>query len=113
MHVGCSGHIAAFVRGAPLAPQRAAQGPAGEMKISTSTVAALFSKMALKPLASLNKESRPLSLAIVAHGVSLLFLPLAITAFYFSLAIIAFGAFGLIVHCRLGKMDKRSLESAI
>ena len=44
-----------------------------------------------------------------------MFLPLAITAFggpegYFSLAIIAFGAFGLIVpkdDCRLGRMDKR------
>ena len=48
-----------------------------------------------------------------------MFLPLAITAFggtegFFSLAIIAFGAFGFIVpkydSC-LGRMDKRSLDS--
>ena len=50
-----------------------------------------------------------------------MFLPLAITAFggpegYFSLAIIAFGAFGFIVpkyyYC-LGEMDKRSLDYLI
>ena len=55
----------------------------------------------------------------MAFGVCPLFLPLAITAFggpggYFSLAIIAFGAFESIVpkyDYRLGKMDKRSLDS--
>ena len=54
-------------------------------------------------------------------GVFLLFLPLAITAFgspegYFSLAIMAFGAFEFIVpnyYCRLGKMGMRSLDSLI
>ena len=51
----------------------------------------------------------------------MLFLPLAITACggpegCFSLAIIAFGAFGLIVpkyYYHLGKIDKRSLGSLI
>ena len=50
-----------------------------------------------------------------------MFLPLAISAFggaegYFSLAMIAFGAFGFVVpryYCRLGKMAKRSLDSLI
>ena len=50
-----------------------------------------------------------------------LFLPLAITAFggpegYSRLALIAFGAFGFFVpkyYYRLGKMDKRSLDSFI
>ena len=49
----------------------------------------------------------------MAFGVFPLFLPLAITPFggpegYFSLAIIAFGAFGLSVPkylCRLGKIE--------
>ena len=57
----------------------------------------------------------------MAFRVCPLFLPLAITAFrgpegYFSLAIMAFGAFGVIVpkyYDRLGKMDKRSLDSLI
>ena len=56
-----------------------------------------------------------------AFGVFPLFLSLAITAFgapggYFSLAIIAFGAFRPIVpkySYRLGRMDKRSLDSLI
>ena len=56
-----------------------------------------------------------------AFEVSPLFLPLAITAFrgpqgHSSLAIIAFGAFESIVpksYCRLGKLDKRSLDSLI
>ena len=58
---------------------------------------------------------------MIAFGVLPLFLPLAITAFggpegSFSLAIIAFGPFGFIVpkyYYRLGKMDKRSLDSLI
>ena len=57
----------------------------------------------------------------MAFGVSPLFRPLAITAFggpegYFSLAIIAFGAFGFIVpkyYYRLGEMEKRGLDSLI
>ena len=57
----------------------------------------------------------------MALGVFPLFLPSTITASggpeaYFSLAIKAFGAFELIVFkykCRLGKMDKRSLDSLI
>ena len=56
----------------------------------------------------------------IAFGAFPLLLLSAITAFggpgaYFSLAIIAFGAFGSIVpeyYCRLGKMDRRSLEAA-
>ena len=54
-------------------------------------------------------------MATIAFGVFPLFLLLAITAFggpegYFSLAIIALGAFGFIVpkkYYRLGEMDKR------
>ena len=54
----------------------------------------------------------------LAFGGVPLFLPLAITAFggregYFSLAIIAFRAFGFIVrkyYYRQGRMDKRSLR---
>ena len=50
-----------------------------------------------------------------------MFLPLAITAFeghegYFTLAIIVFEGFGFIppkYYYRLGKMDKRSLDSLI
>ena len=57
----------------------------------------------------------------MAFGVYPLFLPLAITAFggpegCFTLAIIAFGALRFIVpkyYYRLGKMDKRSLDSLI
>ena len=69
---------------------------------------------ALKTLTSLNKEVRQFFLGDnLAFGVFPLFFPLAITAFggpegSFSLAIIAFGAFGFIVpkhYCRLGKMD--------
>ena len=64
---------------------------------------------------------RPLFLGDKACGVFPQSLPFAITAFgalegYVSLAIIAFGAFGLIVikyYHRLGKMDKRSLDSLI
>ena len=59
--------------------------------------------------------------AFSAFGVFPLFLPLAIAAFggpegYFCLAIKAFGAFQFIVpkyYYRLGKMDKRSLDSLI
>ena len=58
---------------------------------------------------------------MIAFGVFPLFLPLAITAFggpegYFSLAIIVFGAIKFIVpkyYYRLGKMDKRGLDSLI
>ena len=75
----------------------------------------------LKTLTSLNKESRPFFQATIALGVFPLFLPLAITAFggpegYFSLAIIAFGAFGFLIpkcYYRLGNMDKRSLDSLV
>ena len=57
----------------------------------------------------------------MAFGAFPLFLPLAITAFggpegYFGLAITAFGAFGFSVpkyYYRLGKMDKRSLDSLV
>ena len=57
----------------------------------------------------------------MAFGVFPLFPPLAITAFggpggYFNLAIIAFGAFEHIFPTyfyRVGKMDKRSLDSLI
>ena len=78
----------------------------------------------LNGLTSLNKEVRPFFLSDNSIW-SLPSLskkdPLAITAFggpegYFSLAIIAFGAFGLIVpkhYYRLGKMGKRSLDSLI
>ena len=73
----------------------------------------------LKTLASLNKDVRPFFLGDNRVWSFPSFLPLAITAFggpegYFSLAIIAFGAFGFIVfkyYFRLGKMDKRSLDS--
>ena len=67
-------------------------------------------------------ESRPFfPLATIAFGVFILFLPFAITVFrgpegYFSVAILAFGAFELIVpkqYYRLGKMDKRRLDSLI
>ena len=73
----------------------------------------------LKTPTSLNKESRPFFLGDNrAFGVYALFLPLTITAYeapesYFGLAIIAFGAFQLIVTkycCRLGKKNKRSLD---
>ena len=75
----------------------------------------------LKALTSLNKESRPFFQGDNSIWSSPLFLPLAIAAFggpqeYSSLAIIAFGAFESIVpksYCRLGKMDKRSLDSLI
>ena len=67
----------------------------------------------LKTLTSLNKEVGPFSQATIAFGVVPLFLPLAITAFggpegYFSLAIIALGAFQFNVpkyYYRLGKME--------
>ena len=56
----------------------------------------------LKTLTSLNKEVRPFFLATIAFGVFPLVLLLAIVASggpegHFSLVIIAFGAFGLIV----------------
>ena len=58
---------------------------------------------------------------MIAFGIVPLFLPLAITAFgdpegYFSLAIIGLRAFEFIVpkyYYRLGKMEKRSLDSLI
>ena len=57
-------------------------------------------------------------MAIIAHGELPLFLPSAIEGFgpegCFSLAIIAFGAFGFIVpryDFRLGSMDKRGLDT--
>ena len=67
----------------------------------------------LKTLTSLNKEVRPFCLCDNSICISPVFLPLAITAFggpegYFSLAIIAFGAFEFIVpkyYDRLGKME--------
>ena len=77
--------------------------------------------VSLKALTSLNKEVRPFFLS----DNSIWSLPsvssLAMTAFggpegYFSLAIIAFGAFGLIApkyHSRLGEMNKRGLDSLI
>ena len=75
----------------------------------------------LKTRTSLNKEVRPFFLGDNRIWSFPLFLLFAITAFggpesYFSLAIIAFGAFGFIVpkyHYRLGNMDKRSLDSLI
>ena len=72
----------------------------------------------MKALTPLNQQSRPFLLGTIAFGVYPLFLLLAITAFggpegYFILAIIAFGAFELISYCRLGRMDKRSLDSLI
>ena len=77
--------------------------------------------ISLKTLTSLIKEIRPFSQATIAFGVFPLFLLLAITASggpegYFSLAIRAFGAFGFRVpkcYYRLGKMDKRGLDSII
>ena len=61
------------------------------------------------------KEVRPFLLGDNSIGVFPLFLPLAITAFggpevYFSLAIIAFGAFQFVVpkyYYRLGKMKNK------
>ena len=75
----------------------------------------------LKTLTSLNKEVRQFFLGDNSTWHFPPFLPLAITAFggpegYFSLAIIAFGAFEFIVpkyFYRLGKMDRRSLDSLI
>ena len=67
----------------------------------------------LKTQTSLNKEVRPFFLSDNSIWSLPSLLPLAITAFggpggYFSLAIIAFGAFQFIVtkcYCRLGKIE--------
>ena len=83
--------------------------------------------MSLKGVAVITAETIKglgrFSKAIIAFGVFPLFLPLMITAcggpesyFIKSLAIIVFGAFELIVpkyYTRLGKMDKKSLDSLI
>ena len=78
--------------------------------------------LTLKTQTSINKEVGPFFLSENSNlEFTLCFLPLAITAFGgpegdFTLAIIAFGAFGFIVpknYYRLGKMDKRSLDSLI
>ena len=69
----------------------------------------------LKTLTSLNKEVRPFFLSDNSIWSFPLFLPFAIAAFggpegYFSLAIIAFGAFQFIVpkyYYRLGKTELR------
>ena len=66
-------------------------------------------------LTSLNKEVRPIFLSDNSIWSLPLFLPFAITAFgapggFFSLAIIAFGAFEFIVpkyYCRSGKREMK------
>ena len=73
------------------------------------------SSLPLKTLTSLNKEVRLCFLSDSSIWSFPLFLPLAITSFgghegYFSLAIIAFGAFRFILpkyYYRLGKMDNK------
>ena len=81
----------------------------------------ILAALTLKTLTTTSKESGPLFLGDYSVWSFSSFLPLAIIAFggpegYFSLAIIAFGAFEFIVpkYCyRSGKMDKRSLDSLI
>ena len=77
--------------------------------------------LTLKTLTSLNKESRPFFLSdnsiwSLPSVSSLSDYSIWRSEGYFNLAIIAFGAFGLLVpkyYYRLGKTDKRSLDSLI
>ena len=74
--------------------------------------------MALKALTSSNKESRFFSLAIIAFGVFPLILPSAITGFggpegYVSLAIIELRAFEFIVPKYFYRLEKWKWGSLI
>ena len=87
----------------------------GALVIGLKSSEASTTLFALKTLTSLNKEVRAFSLSDNSIWSFPSVLPLAITAFggpegYFSLGIIAFGAFQFIVpicYYRLGKMEFR------